>query len=489
MSDADKAYALAQEKIAEAALKELDELFFDNREFRALDRLPPEISELTKLQTLVLEHVSFSDLASLVGLTGLQFLFLENTPITDLTPLAGLTGLKRLDIDGTPITDLGPISGLKGLQSLRLNNTHITDLGPLAGMTGLQTLILNNTRITNLAPLAGMTGLQSLGLSNNRITDVAPLAGLTKLQTLNLDNTLITDLSPLAEMTELKRLKVSNTQITDLSPIAGLKKLETLQIDQTRVSDLRPVAVAMAQTLGIVHRRIVTFSETAAAAQDAHLAELAQIKGDEERARETLAYLRSLPPWPEPYTPAATPDGSAPKPIGGVPAAPKIKTAQAQIRFLMRNAELTRVTARQFADQIDNALRDVPATNGNELAEPLQTMAEMADTLRHLSEPEQPADTPLERSKVETRIAALETQVRKLTVQLADAEKAREAAEALAKSPGYWQGFRHSAGKASGVAVVSLVTVGAPTAAVYFLGTEHPLVHAFLTVLGRAPKS
>lgn len=155
----------------------------------------------------------------------------------------------------------------------------------------------------------------------------------------------------------------------------------------------------------------------------------------------------------------------------------------------MRNAELTRVSARQFADQIDDALRGVPATNGNELAEPLQTMAEMADTLRHLSEPEQPADQPLEPAKLEARIANLEAQISKLTTQLGDAEKAREAAEALARKPGYWQNFRQSAGKASGVAVVSLATVGAPTAAVFFLGTEHPLVHAFLTVLGRVPKS
>jgi len=44
---------------------------------------------------------------------------------------------------------------------------------------------------------------------------------------------------------------------------------------------------------------------------------LSKIENDSERTRKTLAYLRSLPPWPEPYTPAATPDGSTPKPIGG----------------------------------------------------------------------------------------------------------------------------------------------------------------------------
>ncbi len=228
MSDADRAYELAQAKIAEAARKGAEILDFATEDFRALDRLPPEIARLTELQSLGLSDTRIIDLTPLAGMTGLKYLFLTNTQITDLTPLAGLTELQRLDLD----------------------HTEITDLTPLAGLTGLQNLDLTNTQITDLTPLAGMTGLQSLDLDNTRITDLRPIKGLDKL--------------------------------ADDHPLAGL-----------------------------------WFNNTPATQRDARLAELAQIEDLQTRARETVDYLRSLPPWPEPYTPAATPDGSPPQPIGG----------------------------------------------------------------------------------------------------------------------------------------------------------------------------
>jgi len=61
----------------------------------------------------------------------------------------------------------------------------------------------------------------------------------------------------------------------------------------------------------------LTFKNTPATARDGRLAELSEIEDDYERTRKTLEYLRSLPPWPEPYTPEYTPDGSPPQPIGG----------------------------------------------------------------------------------------------------------------------------------------------------------------------------
>ena len=61
-----------------------------------------------------------------------------------------------------------------------------------------------------------------------------------------------------------------------------------------------------------------------------------------------------------------------------------VKTAASQIAARLQNALLTRITADQFADQIETALHGVPAIHGNELAPPLQTMAEVALVLRHL---------------------------------------------------------------------------------------------------------
>ncbi|SON56990.1 Serine/threonine-protein kinase B [Hartmannibacter diazotrophicus] len=170
----------------------------------------------------------------------------------------------------------------------------------------------------------------------------------------------------------------------------------------------------------------------------------------------------------------------------------EIKTAKIQIQNLLHNAVVTRLTAQQFASQIENALRGVPAAQGNKVAEPLQTLLEFAEVLRHLAPDTQSPIDPLDRTQLELRIAQLETLVDRLTRQLDDETRAREAAEALAASGGFVKNFGKSAGKASGTAAVavvtSLVTIGVPAATVFLLGREHPLVVAFLTVLGRLPK-
>lgn len=166
--------------------------------------------------------------------------------------------------------------------------------------------------------------------------------------------------------------------------------------------------------------------------------------------------------------------------------------AKSQIRQLIQNATLTRLTAQQFAGQIEEALRDTPAEQGNRLAEPLQTMLEFAEVLRNLAPSTVPLAAPLDRSDLEVRIVELEMLVDRLNEQLADETKVQKVTEDLAKSDGFMANFRRSAGKAAGIGTVSaaasLVTVGVSTAAVYFLGVEHPVVTSFLTVIKRLPK-
>jgi hypothetical protein len=168
-----------------------------------------------------------------------------------------------------------------------------------------------------------------------------------------------------------------------------------------------------------------------------------------------------------------------------------VGAARAQIQHLLQNAVVTRISAQHFASQIEDTLRDVAPTNGNMLAEPLQTMLEFAGVLRNLAPATERHTDPLDRAQLELRIAQLETIIERLTRQLSDETISREAAETLLANNGYMSNFRKAAGSASGTAAVavvtSLVTVGVPMAAVYFLGTEHPLITTFLTVLGRLP--
>jgi len=115
MSDADTAFARAQDKIKLARTKEIKELRLNFATFRALKRLPEEIGACDTLRVLFLDNTSVSDLTPLSGLTGLRALSLNETGVTDLAPLSRLNELKVLDLDNTPVIDLRLLRGLRRL--------------------------------------------------------------------------------------------------------------------------------------------------------------------------------------------------------------------------------------------------------------------------------------------------------------------------------------------------------------------------------------
>ncbi len=197
MTDADEAYRIAEERIAEAkatGAKALnlspndssigEDEFPGDKRLRALAAIPPDLAGLTALTRLDLDGTQIADLAPLAGLTALQTLYLSDTQAADLAPLAGLTALQTLDLRGTQAADLAPLAGLTALQTLDLRGTQAADLSPLAGLTALQALSLSATQAADLAPLAGLTALQALLLSGTPAADLAPLAGLTAMKTL-----------------------------------------------------------------------------------------------------------------------------------------------------------------------------------------------------------------------------------------------------------------------------------------------------------------
>jgi hypothetical protein len=333
-------------------------------------------------------------------------------------------------------------------------------------------------------------GIDKLDLVGAEYTELSELpdevSELSALQLVFVNRTKIFDLSQLARLKNLRWLELADSQVRDLAPLSSLSELADLCLDSTLVDDLRPISALL--KLGTLGPPGLTFENTPATDRDAKLAELSLIRDAEIRTTQTLAYLRSLPPWPEPYTPAATPDGSPPKPIGEMPQHPKITTAQTQIQHLIRDAPITRFTAQNFARHISEALQDVPATDGNRLAEPLQTMLEVADVLRNLAPENAPLSDPLDRAHLELRISQLEHLVDRLTRQLADETKARDAAEALAKKEGFIATHNQSFAAEAGKWNARLVYVGVPSAAVYFLGADNPLTAALARILGNAPR-
>ncbi|MCA3438607.1 MAG: hypothetical protein INF48_14970, partial [Rhodobacter sp.] len=181
---------------------------------------------------------------------------------------------------------------------LTLNQTAVSDLAPLAALTALQRLDLDQTAVSDLAPLAALTALQRLDLDQTAVSDLAPLAALTALRWLSLTRTAVSDLAPLAALPALQMLSLGHTAVSDLAPLAGLAGLQDLGLDGCQVADLRPIR-GLAK-LGTNRPPGLSFQDTHATRADGTLARLAGIEETEDRARETLAYLNTLPPWPEP---------------------------------------------------------------------------------------------------------------------------------------------------------------------------------------------
>ena len=167
---------------------------------RELTALPPEIGQLTSLQTLNLDGNQLTSLPPEIGqLTSLQTLGLLGNRLTALPPEIGqLTSLQTLNLDGNQLTSLPP------------------EIGQL---TSLQTLWLDYNGATALPPEIGqLTSLQTLGLLGNRLTALPPEIGqLTSLQTLNLDGNQLTALPPeIGQPTSLQTLGLIGNQLTAL---------------------------------------------------------------------------------------------------------------------------------------------------------------------------------------------------------------------------------------------------------------------------------
>ena len=227
-------------------------------------------------------------------LSGEKYLALEEIP-AEVTRIAGL---RTLDLEHTRITDLAPLAALTGLQMLELDQTGVTDLAPLASMIGLEQLFLSQTSVADLAPLITLTSLRELGLNQTGVTGRAPLAALTRLQILGLNQTGVNDLTPLTALTWLLRLGLRDTGVSDLGSLAALTSLKRLDLTQSGVIDLRPICNLPLSGEGILTG--LSFLGTPATALDATLAQLSAIEDDARRTTETLAYLKTLPPWPAP---------------------------------------------------------------------------------------------------------------------------------------------------------------------------------------------
>jgi hypothetical protein len=230
----------------------------------------------------------------------------ENTlsPLMYLTALppkiATLTNLEELSLKDTKISNISACKKLKRLHTLDVGGTLVSDLTPLSDANELRNLTGTGSRIGDISPLRNLTGMQHLFLSRTNIKDISPLRSLKHLRTLSIEMLPVKDLSAISELTEIDWLIVSRTLVTDLRPILKLHELKQLWFDGT------PFAAATDKLT--------------------ELAKLAVDDDEYECAKQTIAYLKTLPPWPEPlpwevknatqdHEANATPPGNKPAPL------------------------------------------------------------------------------------------------------------------------------------------------------------------------------
>ena len=203
--------------IAQAAREGWTEL---DLRYHGLTELPPEIGQLTQLQSLNLWDNQLTALPPEIGqLTQLQSLILRVNQLMVLPPEIGqLTQLQSLDLWSNKLKAIPPeIGQLTQLQSLYLWDNDLTVLSPEIGqLTQLRSLALSENGLTALPSEIGqLTQLQSLHLWDNQLTALPPEIGqLTQLQSLDLRGNQLTALPlEIGQLTQLQWLDLRENSL------------------------------------------------------------------------------------------------------------------------------------------------------------------------------------------------------------------------------------------------------------------------------------
>ncbi|WP_421794401.1 leucine-rich repeat domain-containing protein [Haliscomenobacter sp.] len=198
---------------AVGGLKNLEVLNLNSN--RSLQKLPPEIGQLSKLKSLDLESTFLRRLPSEIGnLSELENLNVASTQISSLPPEMGkLQNLKRLNAQWCRLESIPKELGqLKNLRQLILRINPIQAIPPELGqLSNLENLDLHYTRISNVPPELGkLSNLQYLFLSWNSLTNLpAELGQLKKLKEIELyHNNLSIIALKFSALPELNKLKL-----------------------------------------------------------------------------------------------------------------------------------------------------------------------------------------------------------------------------------------------------------------------------------------
>lgn len=335
-------------------------LFHYGETLSNLDRIPNEISRLTRLESLDLSGTQVSNLEPISRLRGLQRLDISRTKVTDLRPIENIKSLRHIFMDGTDVEDLLPLSGIGNLEIISIAGTKVRvldgilscvnlvsinaasshlvsiegvdglvyltdidlsrapveDFSPIRRLHRLRSLIMDSAREFDVTVVSKALGLIKLSLSRSRLANMERFPGLPMLSDLDLTGTNVVTLDRVARCPSLTTLKIAGTRVRSLAPLSGLK-LNHLDLRGTPVEDLFPVRSAFEMEESSDRSSIYMFrpqssglSFTGAKVADKWPFSALALLNHPQRTLETLNYLRremgEAEVWPPNYR---RPDG------------------------------------------------------------------------------------------------------------------------------------------------------------------------------------
>jgi hypothetical protein len=217
------------------------------------------------LQTVGSGEKRISTIEPLSEMTNLESLVLQDNLIRDLRPLAGLTRLRYLNCCQNKISDFEMLGGLRGLEDLTIPCNPANSLRVLETLPHLRELSLSLEQLPAFLECKRLPRLVSLGLGLDgtiedfegwpdlpalkvlRAPGVKSLAGVERfksLETLDLFRTSAPDLSPLGKLARLTHLEFSASKPRpfDLEPLGQLHALRSLRIVRGKVRGLHALA-------------------------------------------------------------------------------------------------------------------------------------------------------------------------------------------------------------------------------------------------------
>ena len=215
----DQPYVLALRRIEEARKAQAVRLDLSGL---GLKTLPPEVGQLSSLQTLDLQSNQLASVPESLGqLSSLQTLNLDGNQLASVPELLGqLSSLQSLNLNRNQLASVPESLGqLSSLQTLNLNRNQLARVPESLGqLSSLQTLTLEHNQLASLPESLGqLSSLQLLSLASNQLASLPESLGqLSSLQSLRLDQ------NQLASLPE-SLLKLTNLRVLLLHENPALK--------------------------------------------------------------------------------------------------------------------------------------------------------------------------------------------------------------------------------------------------------------------------